>query len=829
MALNVGELEAVLKVKDKMTPGIKKAQGGLKGMMGTFAKFAGAAVAVGVAIKFITSALNAQSKQIDSINKLNIALANQGNLLSGTSQSLQDYASSLQKTTKFGDEQILMLQATLAGFGMNEEQIKKTTIATLDMAEAKGIDATAAAELMGKAFVGETSMLSRYGIILDQNIPKNEKFAAALAQVNLKFGGQAQAGVATFSGKMKQLGNAFGDTMEAVGKLLGTLVQSESIFPTIIGWVESLTEFIGVDLVIAISEAKALFHDFVAAMVQGASSAVSVLGKLPDALGGAKFREAAAVMKIAAIEIHGTADAIREVGNQAATSVGKTLDVTNGIKAVTVEAGHNAVALEGLFVAYDMINEQAMPDAIAGAIAHADAMLFQATAILAATPAADGFNASLQAMVNTTDDADQVIVELDQAAGAIARTFDDGAKSVSGFEKAMAKLPGVILAAIQGGGDIGKSIGASLGGDIATSLGETLTKSLTGALGSTIAGSIGGLMGPLGALAGSAIGGLVDSLFGPGEAEKVNDMRDAFFDAQGGFVAFSESMAAVSDADWAKKIFDAKTIEEFNALVLESQGLMHMKSVADEKLQAAVDKYGFSIEELGPKWAAQELEKMAGGLLEEYELLVASGIDQGIVLDKMGEGMSDYVNTALAAGQSVPESMRKMIEAAIANGEILDENGEAFASVEEAGITFAQSMTESMMSVVESVQMLVNALLGINDIDVSPNIHIPSGGGSSIPDNRNPDFQAAAGFFSASMPVGPRAGGGTDIRVHPGEKVAVTPEGEGGGGQTTVNLTINENPMQTSETREQMRTFSVRAVADSMERNLSDLVAAGGA
>ncbi len=822
MAVNVGELEAVLSVKDKMTPGIKKAQGGLKGMMGTFAKFAGAAIAVGVAIKFITSALKAQSTKIDSINKMNIALANQGNLLAGTSESLQEYASSLQKTTKFGDEQILMLQATLAGFGMNEEQIKKTTIATLDMAEAKGIDATAAAELMGKAFVGETSMLSRYGIILDQNIPKNEKFAAALAQVNLKFGGQAQAGVATFSGKMTQLGNAFGDTMEAVGKLFGTIIDGQDIFPTLIGWVERLTEFIGVDLVIALSETKAMFIEFVAAITQKVSDALSLLGSLPDALGGKKFRDAAAVVKLAAENQNELAAGIREAGNEAATSVGKTLKVTNGLKVLTKDTAAAAAATAAAAAASTKYTAQlganlaaisALDTAMGGLVHRSQSMEEVFAGFETALP--DAILAGAQESAN--------IIALE--APKIAHPF------TLSFEEVAATLPNIIVGALQGGGDVFAAVGAQIGGMIGTELGASLSNMLSDALGEKLGGSIGSLMGPLGSMIGSMAGGLITkgigALFGGGEGEEVNDLRDAFFEAQGGFESFSKSMAAVSDADWAKKIFDAKTVEEFNALVLESQGLMDMKSVADQKLNDAIEKYGFSIEELGPKWQAQELEKMAGGLLEEYSLLVASGIDQAIVLDKMGEGLSDYVNTALAAGQSVPESMRKMIETAITNGEILDENGEAYASAEDAGITFAQTMTESMMGVVDSVKMLVDALLQINNIDVSPRINIPSGGGSPIPVDRNPDFQAAAGFFSASMPAGPRAGGGTDIRVHEGERVQVTPAGEGG--QTTVNLTISENPMQTTETREQMRRFSVRAVTDQFARNLPDLVAAGGA
>jgi hypothetical protein len=77
---------------------------------------------------------------------------------------------------------------------------------------------------------------------------------------------------------------------------------------------------------------------------------------------------------------------------------------------------------------------------------------------------------------------------------------------------------------------------------------------------------------------GSAVSGfkkIWDGVFGNKEIMKVNDMRDAFFQAQGGWLAFSQRMAAVSDEDWAKKIFDAKSVEEFNELVRQAMALLN--------------------------------------------------------------------------------------------------------------------------------------------------------------------------------------------------------------------------------------------------------------
>ncbi len=49
------------------------------------------------------------------------------------------------------------------------------------------------ADLLGKAYAGNTSALGRYGIVVDETIPKAEKFEAVLRQLEARFGGAAQA------------------------------------------------------------------------------------------------------------------------------------------------------------------------------------------------------------------------------------------------------------------------------------------------------------------------------------------------------------------------------------------------------------------------------------------------------------------------------------------------------------------------------------------------------------------------------------------------------------------------------------------------------------
>ena len=249
----------------------------------------------------------------------------------------------------------------------------------------------------------------------------------------------------------------------------------------------------------------------------------------------------------------------------------------------------------------------------------------------------------------------------------------------------------------------------------------------SGALGGAAAGAkFGSSFGPWGTAIGAAGGALLGFIGGLNKEEKqVNDMRDAFFEAQGGFEEFSKKMAAVSDQDWAKKIFDVKTVDQFNKLVSEAQGLLDQQSQAQQALQEATERYGFTIEELGPAMQRQQLDKMAAQLYQDFQLLTASGIDVNTVIERMGPSLLDFVNTSKAAGQAIPEAMRPVIEQLIASGQLLDENGEAYGSVEEAGISFAKTQSEMFDELIDKIDKMVNALLGIGDVNVSPRINFP--------------------------------------------------------------------------------------------------------
>jgi hypothetical protein len=316
-----------------------------------------------------------------------------------------------------------------------------------------------------------------------------------------------------------------------------------------------------------------------------------------------------------------------------------------------------------------------------------------------------------------------------------ADAFLHAGKAVGSFgasmKTALAGLGNVILGAIQGGGDIGKAVGSSLGGAVGEWTSKAVGKTLSDTLGKTLGGALSSVLPGLGALIGSVlgslagkVGGWIGGLFGNKEIKQVNQMRDAFFEAHGGFEKLAAQLDKSGQSGMVKKIFDAKTVAEFNALVGETQGLLDMQGKAQEDLNAAVEKYGFTVDELGPKWKQQELDKQAGQLIKEYELLTTSGIDVNTVISKMGPNFSTYVDTAVKSGVAIPEAMHKTITALYEQGKLVHENGDAFTEAEYDALSFTQTLSEGLAQVVDQIKQLVAALTGGIPRNLPP-IHQP--------------------------------------------------------------------------------------------------------
>lgn len=173
----------------------------------------GGIYAVKRALGAVTEAVIVQEKaEID----LAAAIGETNNRHSRAVASLKAYAAAMQRLTVHGDEEILSQMAYAANLGVTKDRLEKATTAAIGLAAKYRIDLRSAMMLVGRASQGQTQMLTRYGIVLDQTLSNEEKFNRLL-EIGAGAFGLATAETKSAEGAMKQLSNIWGDFKEDIG------------------------------------------------------------------------------------------------------------------------------------------------------------------------------------------------------------------------------------------------------------------------------------------------------------------------------------------------------------------------------------------------------------------------------------------------------------------------------------------------------------------------------------------------------------------------------------------------------------------------------------
>ena len=227
---------------------MKKAQRSIK-KFGSSLKRTGRSLTTNLTMPIVALGVvgvRAFDKQQKAIAQMEAGLKSTGGQVGITSKELQKMAADLQKTTLFGDEEILKdATAQLLTFtNIAGEQFKKTQKVVLDLAtrlagDGKG-DLKSASIMLGKALndpVANLSALSRAGIQFStaqketiKSLVETNRLADAqtiiLAELEKQYGGSAAAAAAAGLGPIQQIGNALSDMSEAIGKVLIPMIKN---------------------------------------------------------------------------------------------------------------------------------------------------------------------------------------------------------------------------------------------------------------------------------------------------------------------------------------------------------------------------------------------------------------------------------------------------------------------------------------------------------------------------------------------------------------------------------------------------------------------------
>jgi hypothetical protein len=211
-------VDILVKARDQASGTLGKvgnAAGGMGSMLKAAAGLAAAFVGTKALIDFGTSSVKAFMESQDAVNGLEAAL----DLLGKKSESagLQAFAEQIQQVTTADDEAVIGMMKIGAAIGnMSGDTLKQATVAAMGLSKAYGMDLESAMTLVSKAAVGNTGTMGRYGIVFKEGMSDTEKFNQVLEVGRQKFA-MAEAETQTFSGKIKQLGNAWENAKEQLG------------------------------------------------------------------------------------------------------------------------------------------------------------------------------------------------------------------------------------------------------------------------------------------------------------------------------------------------------------------------------------------------------------------------------------------------------------------------------------------------------------------------------------------------------------------------------------------------------------------------------------
>lgn len=312
------------------------------------------------------------------------------------------------------------------------------------------------------------------------------------------------------------------------------------------------------------------------------------------------------------------------------------------------------------------------------------------------------------------------------------------AVSTSLFESVMQDVPHILERAFTGAGGASgavKAIGSDIGKKFGQGIQETLWtqmgtsddggNALTHILGDKIGGALTTALPGIGAVIGPLAGKLfsmIAGIGGPSQQELDGRKVEGTFESQ--FGSFQKMMDAVGAAYAATGRTAQQAQADVKALMdAEKQGGAATQAMADQinavlgeqqqdavDLDAAVKKYGFSIAELGPTMQKQQLDQQAKELLNDWRLLVGSGMDIVTVDQHMASTMQTYLTTARQTGQEVPIAMQPIIQKMIDQGLLTDENGKKITDMKDVGVTFAETMTQGFEKIVAKLDQLLTKI-----------------------------------------------------------------------------------------------------------------------
>lgn len=173
----------------------------------------------------------------DSWNSLAGTLKTVGIEFADVRGEIEASANALKDTTRFGDEEFAdTLQRLVVISGDYSRSLDNVGVVA-DVAAGAHLDLDAAAKLVGRAMVGDTGTLRRYGIVVREG-------EDAIAAMRRQFSGLAENEARTLAGQLDQMSNEWGDFREEIGGAIIDVGSGESALSILTQGLRDGTEWV---------------------------------------------------------------------------------------------------------------------------------------------------------------------------------------------------------------------------------------------------------------------------------------------------------------------------------------------------------------------------------------------------------------------------------------------------------------------------------------------------------------------------------------------------------------------------------------------------------
>lgn len=250
-------LQWILKAKDEASAVLTNAERnatGFAGKIGTAFKALGAAMAALALGKFFKDSIAEAAQAEKGMARLGQAVSNAGGNFQALSPTLTRAIDGVRRLTTYSGGDLTDALTNMVTITGDVAGSTENLGLAADLAAARNIELSQAADVVAKAMNGNVTALNKLGIA-------GKDSTTAIANLRDAVGGFAQTDAQTFSGQLTKLNNGWKDFQEAVGlAILGTgqaggaLGGLTDILADVADWVEANSEQIGafVDALFAI-------------------------------------------------------------------------------------------------------------------------------------------------------------------------------------------------------------------------------------------------------------------------------------------------------------------------------------------------------------------------------------------------------------------------------------------------------------------------------------------------------------------------------------------------------------------------------------------------